>query len=209
VAHHRIPIALAVGLNSAIVVVEAAAGLRANSLSLVMDSVHNLSDELALVLILAAYVASTGVSRHLLRSANLLNSIGLLCLSGLLLWQALVRLAEPEPVAGLVPVVVGLFAAAANWGVARLLREPSRDNAAVRMAYLHNKGDALMSLAPALAGLLILVSGHALFDALVTLCVGLWIAVTTMRELFASGEELIWPEKIVCGHADHGAAGPP
>jgi len=206
VAHHRIPIALAVGLNSAIVVVEAAAGLRANSLSLVMDGVHNLSDELALVLILAAYVASTGVSRHLLRSANLLNSIGLLCLSGLLLWQALLRLAEPEPVAGLVPVVAGLFAAAANWGVARLLREPSRDNAAVRMAYLHNKGDALMSLAPALAGLLILVSGYAIFDALTTLCVGLWIAITTARELLASGDELVWPEKIVCGHARNGDA---
>ena len=205
-AHHRIPIALAAGLNSAIVVVEAAAGLRANSLSLVMDGVHNLSDELALVLILAAYVASTGVSRHLLRSANLLNSIGLLCLSGLLLWQALLRLAEPEPVAGLVPVVAGLFAAAANWGVARLLREPSRDNAAVRMAYLHNKGDALMSLAPALAGLLIMVSGYAIFDALVALAVGLWIAISTVRESLASGEELVWPEKIVCGHAQRGDA---
>ena len=205
-AHHRIPIALAVGLNSAIVVVEAAAGLRANSLSLVMDGVHNLSDELALVLILAAYVASTGVSRHLLRSANLLNSIGLLCLSGLLLWQALLRLAEPEPVAGLVPVVAGLFAAAANWGVARLLREPSRDNAAVRMAYLHNKSDALMSLAPALAGLLIMVSGYAIFDALVALAVGLWIAISTVRESLASGEELVWPEKIVCGHAQRGDA---
>ena len=208
-AHHRIPIAAAAALNGAIVVVEAAAGLHANSLSLVMDGVHNLSDELALVLILAAYLASTGVSRHLMRGANLLNSLGLLCLSGLLLWQAVTRIGNPEPVDGLLPVVVGLIAAAANWGVARLLREPSRDNAAVRMAYLHNQGDALMSLAPALAGFLIMVSGYAIFDALTTLCVGLWIAITTLRELLASGDELVWPEKIVCGHADHGAAGPP
>ena len=205
-AHHRVPIAAAVGLNGAIVVVEAAAGLHANSLSLVMDGVHNLSDELGLALILAAYLASTGLSRHLLRGANLLNAFGLLCLSGLLIWQALLRLGNPQPVSGLVPVVVGLIAAAANWGVARLLREPSRDNAAVRMAYLHNQGDALMSLAPALAGLLIMVSGYAIFDALVALAVGLWIAISTVRESLASGEELVWPEKIVCGHAQNGDA---
>jgi Co/Zn/Cd efflux system component len=39
-----------VGLNTAIVVVAAVAGLHANSLSLLMDSIHNLSDEMALVL---------------------------------------------------------------------------------------------------------------------------------------------------------------
>jgi divalent metal cation (Fe/Co/Zn/Cd) transporter len=74
------------------------------------------------------------------------------------------------------------------------------------MAYLHNKSDALMSLAPALAGLLIMVSGYAIFDALVALAVGLWIAISTVRESLASGEELVWPEKIVCGHGQHGDA---
>ena len=48
-AHYRKPIAAAVVLNSAIFIVEAIAGFGANSLSLIMDSVHNLSDELALV----------------------------------------------------------------------------------------------------------------------------------------------------------------
>jgi Co/Zn/Cd efflux system component len=49
-AHYRKPLAAAVALNSAIFVVEAVAGFAADSLSLVMDSVHNLSDELALLL---------------------------------------------------------------------------------------------------------------------------------------------------------------
>jgi cobalt-zinc-cadmium efflux system protein len=203
-AHHRVPLALALGLNSAVVVVEGVAGYHANSLSLAMDSLHNLSDELALLLIFAAYVSAGGVSRNLLRSANLLNSLGLLAVSGLLVWQAILRLANPETVAGLVPMLVGLFAAAANWGVARLLRGPSQDSAAVRLAYLHNKGDALVSLAPACAGLLIIVTGYSVFDALVTLGVGLWIATSTAREMIASGDELVWPERIVCGHADHG-----
>jgi divalent metal cation (Fe/Co/Zn/Cd) transporter len=52
----------------------------------------------------------------------------------------------------------------------------------------------------------IVVSGYAIFDALVALAVGQWIAISTVRELLASGEELVWPEKIVCGHARNGDA---
>jgi len=48
-AHYRKPLGAAVGLNTAIIVVEAVAGWQANSLSLLMDSIHNLSDEMALV----------------------------------------------------------------------------------------------------------------------------------------------------------------
>src|SRR2546429_4863416 len=48
-----------------------------------------------------------------------------------------------SPVLGLVPIVMGLAAAGANWGIVSLLRGPSRDNAAIRLAYLHNIGDIL------------------------------------------------------------------
>ena len=48
-AHYRRPLAAAAALNTAIFVVEAVAGFKADSLSLIMDSVHNLSDERARV----------------------------------------------------------------------------------------------------------------------------------------------------------------
>ena len=82
-------------------------------------------------------------------------------MSGLLLWQAIERLFHPVPVAGMVPIVIGLAAAAANWGVARLLLAPSRNNAAIRLAYIHNMGDVYVSLAPVLAGVLISVTGYS------------------------------------------------
>src|SRR5262245_54797314 len=85
-AHYRKPLAAAAALNTAIFVVEAVAGFKADSLSLIMDSVHNLSDEMALVFLYLAFVLPHGISRHLLRSANVFNSVGLL--SALLLWQA-------------------------------------------------------------------------------------------------------------------------
>jgi Co/Zn/Cd efflux system component len=116
-AHYRKPLAAAAALNTAIFVVEAIAGFQADSLSLLMDSVHNLSDEMALVLLYLAFILPHGVSRHLLRSANLFNSVGLVLVSGLLLWQAVERMLHPAPVVGSVAIIVGLFAAAANWGV--------------------------------------------------------------------------------------------
>jgi Cation efflux family len=146
-AHYRKPLAAAAALNTAIFVVEAVAGFQADSLSLVMDSVHNLSDEMALVFLYLAFVLPHGISRHLLRSANLFNSVGLVLVSGLLLWQAVERILHPAPVVGSVAIVIGLLAAA-NWGVARLLLAPSRNNAAIRLAYIHNIGDVYLSLAP-------------------------------------------------------------
>src|SRR5262249_49396024 len=125
-AHYHRPLAAAAALNTAIFVVEAVAGFKADSLSLVMDSVHNLSDEMALVFLYLAFVLPHGISRHLLRAANVFTSVGLVLVSGLLLWQGVERILHPAPVVGSIAVVVGLLAAAANWGVARLLLAPSR-----------------------------------------------------------------------------------
>jgi cation diffusion facilitator family transporter len=201
--HHQKAVAAAVALNSATFVVEAVAGYEASSLSLIMDSIHNLSDEMALVFILLAFVLSQGISRHLLRTANIFNSVGLVLVSALLLWQSVERLLHPVPVLGAVPVVVGIAAAAANWGVARLLFEPGRNNATVRLAYIHNLGDVYVSLAPVVAGFLIALTGYSFFDTLVAGAIAVWFIATTGKEVFQSHDELIWPEKIVCGHAEH------
>jgi Co/Zn/Cd efflux system component len=158
---------------------------------------------MALVFLYLAFVLPHGISRHLLRSANLFNSVGLVLVSGLLLWQAVERILHPAAVVGSVAIIVGLLAAAANWGVARLLLAPSRNNAAIRLAYIHNIGDVYVSLAPVAAGLLVSVTGYSIFDPLIAAGIAMWIIISTMREVFASSEELIWPEKIVCGHSDH------
>ena len=198
-AHYRKPLAAAVALNSSIFVVEAAAGYQAGSLSLIMDSVHNFSDELALVALYLAFILSQGLSRHLLRTANIFNSLGLIAVSGVLLWQAAERLMHPAPVQGTTAIITGLLAAGANWGVARLLIKPGQNNAAIRLAYVHNIGDVWVSLAPVAAGLLLSLTGYSFFDALIAGGIAIWFMVSTGGEVFASYDELIWPEKIVCG----------
>jgi cation diffusion facilitator family transporter len=202
-AHYQKAVAAALTINSAIFVVEAIAGYQADSLSLIMDSIHNLSDELALIFIYLAFVLSQGISRHLLRAANVFNSVGLIVVSVVLLWQSIERLLHPVPVQGVMVIAIGIAAAAANWGVARLLLEPGRNNAAIRLAYIHNMGDVYVSLLPVAAGLLVTFSGDAIFDTMIAAAIALWFIASTGKEVFQSHEELICPEKIVCGHPNH------
>ena len=126
--------AAAVALNSAILIVEAIAGWQADSLSLLMDSVHNLSDEMALVLIFLAFVLPLGVSRYLLRSANIFNSAGLVLISAFLLWQAVDRLLHPAPVAGAVAIMVGLAACGRHGRAGRWRQWLALRNLAIQMS---------------------------------------------------------------------------
>jgi cobalt-zinc-cadmium efflux system protein len=162
---------------------------------------------MALIFLYLAFILSQGVSRHLLRTANLFNSLGLVMISGVLAWQAVERFLNPIPVQGAVPIVVGIAAAAANWGVAWLLWKPGRNNAAIRLAYIHNMGDVYVSLAPVLAGLLVIFTEQSVFDPIVACTIAVWIILSTAREVLGSREELMWPEKIMCGHSDHDRAG--
>ena len=199
-AHRRGPLVTALALNTGALVVEIGAGVPAKSLSLVMDGVHNVSDEVALAFLVLAYSMRVGLSGRFLRSANLFNSLGLLAISAVLVWQAFERLHEPVAVLGIVPVVVGLVAAAANYGVARVLRQSAAEDAAIRLAYVHNLGDTLVSLAPVLAGILTLASGSLLVDPLVALGIAGAIIVPTLQTIAGSHRELVFPENVSCGH---------
>jgi cobalt-zinc-cadmium efflux system protein len=201
-AHLRKPLAVALGLNTAVLAVETLGTFEANSLSLATDAIHNLSDETGLAFLLLAYTLRTGLSSRFLRTANVFNSLGLLIISGLVVWQAVDRLYHPQLVMGIVPIVAGLLAAAGNWGVARSLREPSKEDVAIRLAYVHNLGDVLFSLAPVAAGLATLASGTPIFDSVIAIGIAVFIIATTLKAVSGSEEELLWPENVDCGHHD-------
>ena len=182
-------------------VVEIAAGIDSNSFSLIMDGIHNLSDEVALVLLVLAYSLRAGLSGRLLRCANLFNSVGLLAISAFVILRVVERLSRPVEVLGIVPIIAGLFGAAANWGVAHVLREPSKEDVAIRLAYVHNLGDTLVSLIPVAAGVLIFATGNSVFDSLFALLIAAVVVITTLQAVVGSHEELLWPENVSCGHA--------
>src|SRR5712672_3559133 len=109
-AHFRNKLGAAVALNTAICAGEGIAGLRVSSLSLLTDSVHNLSDEVALVFLFLAFASPGRLSPALQKWANLLNTLGLVGVCGLIVWRTSERFIHPVAVGGAGPIVVGLLA---------------------------------------------------------------------------------------------------
>jgi cobalt-zinc-cadmium efflux system protein len=198
-AHLRRPLAVATALNTGVLGVEIACGLGSNSVGLITDAAHNFSDETALVLLLLAYSVRAGLSGNFLRLANLLNSAGVLIIAAGLGWEATQRVLHPQSVAGLVVVVAGIASAVGNWGVARALRDAAREDPAIRLAYVHNLGDALLSLAPAVAGAGILMFGTTIADPLVAILIASVLIVSTLQVAVQARGELLWPKRVVCG----------
>jgi cobalt-zinc-cadmium efflux system protein len=171
--------ALAVAMNVGFVVLEAGAGLWSDSLALLADAGHNLSDVLALLLAWGAATLSTQrpSSRFTfgLRStsvlAALVNALFLLAVCGAIAWEALGRLHESISVPGLPVIVVAACGVAINGATALLFLRDQKVDLNVRGAYLHMAADALVSLGVLAGGIGILLTGWTWVDPVVSLAV--------------------------------------
>jgi cobalt-zinc-cadmium efflux system protein len=171
--------AVGVVLNTAFVVVEAGFGLFANSLALLADAAHNLSDVLGLVLAWgAASLARRAPSARFtygLRASTIMaalaNALLLLVACGGIAWEAIGRFNTPAQTSGVVMMWVAAVGVVVNAATAALfLRDRTRD-LNVRGAYLHMVADAAVSLGVVVAGGLILATGWEWLDPVVSLAI--------------------------------------
>lgn len=181
--HSQRNLLIATVLNFLIAAVEIIGGLVSNSLALLSDAVHNLSDAFA---VLIAYLAGKiGNKQPDLRMtfgfkraeilAALLNAIILIVVTVYLFYEAYRRFQEPAPVKGTIMLVVGVIGLAANLVAVFLLRRDSARNINIRAAYIHLLGDSLSSLAVILGSILIFLFGIYWIDPLVTVLIGIYI----------------------------------
>jgi cobalt-zinc-cadmium efflux system protein len=183
--------ALCAALNLAFVVAEALFGAFAHSIALMADAGHNLGDVLSLgAAWAAASLARRGPSRRYtygLKSSSilvaLLNAIILLVAVGAIILASAERLISPAPVAGLTVIVVALVGVAVNGGSALALGGLGLGDLNVRAAYAHMAADAAVSLGVAATGAIILYTGWARLDPVVSIVVALIIVVATWRLL--------------------------
>jgi cobalt-zinc-cadmium efflux system protein len=186
---------IAIGLNLAFVVVEAAAGFWANSTSLLADAGHNLSDVLALGLAGgAAWLAqrtSSGRRTYGFGKATilaaLLNALLLVLACGAIGWEAVRRFGEPQEIHTGTMMAVAAAGVVINLGTAFLFGRGRLDDVNVRGAFLHMAGDAAVSLGVVLAGALIAVTGLVWIDTAASLLVVALILFGTwglLRESF-------------------------
>ncbi len=179
--------AIGVALNLAFVVVEATYGVLADSLALIADAGHNLSDVLGLLLAWGAVVLARRrpTSRHTYgyRSASILAAVGnallLLVAVGGISWEAIQRLGQPAEVASTTVMAVAGVGLFINAGTALLFWRGRHHDLNVRGAFLHLAADAAVSLGVVLAGALIGWTGWGWLDPVVTLAIAAVILIST------------------------------
>jgi len=166
-------------LTAGFMLAEVAGGLYANSLALLADAGHMLTDAAALALAWAAARLalkppdarrSFGYQR-LQVLAGFVNGIALIAIVGWILIEAFGRLAAPVVVDARIVIAIGLAGGAVNVVVFLMLRGADPHNMNVAAAMLHVLGDLLGSAAASIAGVVILLTGWMPIDALLSMLV--------------------------------------
>ncbi|HEV2155732.1 cation diffusion facilitator family transporter [Bradyrhizobium sp.] len=184
--------AIGITLNTALVVAEAIYGYIGNSTALLADAGHNLSDVLGLVVAWGASIAArrapSGRFTYGLRASTILaalaNAVFLLVATGAIGWEAILRLREPEPVAGVTVMVVAGIGILINGFTAMLFASGRKDDINIEGAYLHMAADAAVSLGVVISAALIIWTGWLWLDpvtSLVICAVILWSTTSLLR----------------------------
>ncbi len=174
-------------LNVGFVAVEAFYGLVSNSVALLADAGHNLSDVLGLLLAWgAATLSKREPSAHFtfgLRRSSILsamfNAVFLLVAIGAIAFEAVQRLSDPRPVAGGIVMIVAAVGILVNGITAWLFARGGKQDLNIRGAYLHMAADAAVSAGVVVSGLLILQTGWLWLDPMTSLIVVAVILVGT------------------------------
>ena len=192
--HHHAPasfgraFALGIALNLGFVAVETAYGFMANSMALLADAGHNLSDVLGLALAWGAtLLAKRPPSRRFsygLRGATILaalaNALILLVAVGFIVYHAVIRLIIPDLVEGETIIIVAAIGILINGITAWMFARGRQRDLNIRGAYLHMVADALVSGGVVIAGLLIATTGWLWLDPVASLIVAALIFLATV-----------------------------
>jgi cobalt-zinc-cadmium efflux system protein len=182
-------LAWAVGITFGFVIVEAAAGVVANSLALLTDAAHNLTDVIALGLAwlavrLATRPATAGRTYGYHRAGILvamLNSTTLVVIALGIFYEAYQRLIAPPQVDSLILIVVAAVAFVVNTGTALLVRRGSDTDLNLRSAFVHLAADAVATLGAVAAGIIIRFTGWNVLDPLVSIVIGILIVASAWQ----------------------------
>lgn len=191
--HHHAPpdynraFAVGVGLNIAFVLVEVFYGLVADSLALLTDAGHNLSDVLGLLLAWGAAALAArqpslrrtyGWSRATIL-ASLASGLLLLAAVGAIAWEAIGRFAQPVVPEGKTMMIVAGIGVVINTVTALFFFSGKDRDLNIRGAYLHMAADAAVSLGVVISGAVILSYGFAWVDPMISLVIAAVILIST------------------------------
>jgi cobalt-zinc-cadmium efflux system protein len=176
-------LALALFITLAFVLVEAAAGYFANSLALLTDAAHNLTDVIALALswyaVRLTLQPSNSQNTYGYHRAGiliaLLNSTTLVIISLVIFYEAYQRFLSPPAVKAGIMIVVGLVAVIVNLVTALLVRQGSEHDLNLRSAFVHLMSDVASTIGAVVAGVIIYFTQADWLDPFVSVLIGVLI----------------------------------
>ncbi|MBK8946206.1 MAG: cation transporter [Ignavibacteriae bacterium] len=166
-------------LNSIFIIVEIIFGLTYNSLALIADAGHNLSDVLGLMI---AWIANYLILKKPTKNftygfkrtsilAAMLNALLLIFALGIILWEAIERIKSTEIVDGNIVIIVAGIGVIINGITARLFLEGKDQDLNIKGAYLHMLTDAIISAGVVISGLLIMLTDFYWLDSVISILI--------------------------------------
>ncbi|MEN3220591.1 cation diffusion facilitator family transporter [Mycolicibacterium porcinum] len=175
---------IAAVILSAFFVLELVTALLINSIALLADAGHMLTDLVAMFMGLTAVLLAKRGSSSPARTYGwhraevftaVANAALLLGVAAFILYEAVERLGNAPEVPGVPMIVVALAGLAANAVVVLLLRSQSKDSLAVKGAYMEVMADTVGSIGVLIAGIVTVTTGWPYADVVVAVLVALWV----------------------------------
>lgn len=196
---HEQPLWWAFGLTTGFLIAEVVGGLLTNSLALLSDAAHMMTDAIALAISLVAVRLSRrppdakrtyGYARMEAIGA-MINGGLLFVVAGYILWEAVGRFRDPPEVASNGMLAIAILGLVVNLISMRLLKAGSGSSLNVKGAYLEVWSDMLGSVGVIIAALVIRFTGWTVADPIIAVLIGLWVLPRTWTLLRQAGHVLM------------------
>jgi cobalt-zinc-cadmium efflux system protein len=197
---------LSILLNLLITLAQVIGGIISGSLALISDALHNFSDVLSLAISLVAHKLSRrkasinntfGYKRAELIAA-FINAITLIVVALFIIYEALHRLFQPEPIESTLVIWLALLGIVVNGSSVLLLKKDAEHNLNMKSAYLHLLTDMMASVAVLVGGLLMKFYSWFWVDSVMTLFIALYL-IYVSYDLIKSATKMLMlftPETI-------------
>lgn len=228
--HHHAPtvnarnaraVGLAALLTGAFMIAEVAGGIISGSLALIADAGHMLTDFAALALAWLAFriaqrpsdwKRSYGFDRFSVLVA-FVNGLSLFVIAAWIIYEAVMRIAEPQPVLGGTMLVVAVLGLIVNLLALQIMRKADPDNLNIRAAMLHVIGDLLGSVAAIAAAVIILATDWYIVDPVLSVLVaviilrGAWAVTKSAAHILLQGAPDGMEPNVIAGDLKAHVAG--
>lgn len=187
-------ILITIFLNVFITVAQVIGGIISGSMALLSDAAHNFSDVLSLVISYGA-IRLAGREQTLRQTygykragifAAFINTAILLVIAAILIWEAIGRLINPEPVTGTIVIILAALGIVLNGASLLFIRKDAEQNMNIRSAFIHLFADMLTSVAVLAGGFIIKYLGWLWVDGVITILIAVYLIFSSWGIFYKS-----------------------